>query len=588
MSGALITRLSGALAEAAPFRGVSLYELVRVGTRGLLGEVVRVEGERGVIQVYEDTSGLCIGEPVTPSGAPLTVALGPGLLGSVVDGVARPLERLAAASGDFVRPGLAADTLDAERRWAFVPGMRAGDAVAGGDVLGEVEERPGFAHRILVPPGVAGTVAEIAPGECTVTQPVARLADGHELFLAHRWGVRSPRPIGRRIASRRPFITGQRVFDFLFPVAEGGSVAVPGGFGTGKTVIEQSLAKYAAADVVVYVGCGERGNEMAEVLEEFPRLMDPRTGRSIMDRTVLVVNTSNMPVAAREASVYVGVTIAEYYRDQGYRVALMADSLSRWAEALREIAARLQEMPGEEGYPTYLGNRLGKFYERAGLAEAQGRPARQGAVTLISAISPPGGDFSEPVTQASLRVVGALWALDPALAHQRQFPAVDWDVSYSLQAEAVAPWFAEHGGADWDQCRRRTLDLLQRERELREIAGLVGPEALQDRDRLLLEAARIVRESVLGQSAYDPNDAASSVEKTYRLAVLADALYRTALEALGAGVAFESLDLTAVGRALAALRRAPEADLAARADAAEAAIAALKPGRTPAVAAGAP
>jgi V/A-type H+-transporting ATPase subunit A len=444
-------------------------------------------------------------------------------------------------------------------------------------VLGEVEERPGFTHRILVPPQVAGTIGEIAAGERTVKDPVARLADGTALFLTQSWGVRSPRPIGGRIPSRRPFITGQRVFDFLFPVAEGGSVAVPGGFGTGKTVIEQSLAKYAAADVVIYVGCGERGNEMAEVLEEFPRLVDPRSGRSIMDRTVLVVNTSNMPVAAREASVYVGITIAEYYRDQGYRVALMADSLSRWAEALREIGARLQEMPGEEGYPTYLGNRLGKFYERAGFVRALGRPAREGAVTLISAISPPGGDFSEPVTQASLRVVGALWALDPALAHQRQFPAVDWDVSYSLQAEAVAPWFAEHVGADWDACRRRTLDLMQRERELREIAGLVGPEALQDRDRLLLEAARIVRETVLGQSAYDPNDAASPVEKTYRLALLADALYRTALAALDAGVAFESLDITTVGRTLAALRRAPPEDLADRAAAAEAAIAGLGP-----------
>jgi V/A-type H+-transporting ATPase subunit A len=314
---------------------------------------------------------------------------------------------------------------------------------------------------------------------------------------------------------------------------------------------------------------------MAEVLEEFPRLADPRTGRSIMDRTVLVVNTSNMPVAAREASVYVGITIAEYYRDQGYRVALMADSLSRWAEALREIAARLQEMPGEEGYPTYLGNRLGKFYERAGFVEALGRPAREGAVTLISAISPPGGDFSEPVTQASLRVVGALWALDPALAHQRQFPAVDWDVSYSLQADAVAPWFTDQVGPDWGACRRRTLDLLQRERDLREIAGLVGPEALQDRDRLLLECARLVRETVLAQSAYDPNDAASPVEKTWRLTVLADALYRTGLAALDAGAAFESLDLASVGRALAALRRSPPADVAARAAAAEASVAAL-------------
>jgi V/A-type H+-transporting ATPase subunit A len=571
----VITRLSGALAGAAPLRGVSLYELVRVGARGLLGEVVRVEGERSIIQVYEDTTGLCIGEPVAATGAPLTVALGPGLLGAVVDGVGRPLGRLAAASGDFIRPGLAADTLDAERRWLFTPLARAGERVAGGDVVGEVEERPGFTHRILVPPDVAGEIESIAPGDFTVRDPVARLADGRELFLAQRWGVRSPRPIGRRLPSRRPFITGQRVFDFLFPVAEGGSVAVPGGFGTGKTVIEQSLAKYAAADVVIYVGCGERGNEMAEVLEEFPRLTDPRTGRSIMDRTVLVVNTSNMPVAAREASVYVGITIAEYYRDQGYRIALMADSLSRWAEALREIAARLQEMPGEEGYPTYLGNRLGKFYERAGFVEALGRPAREGAVTLISAISPPGGDFSEPVTQASLRVVGALWALDPALAHQRQFPAVDWDVSYSLQADAVAPWFAAEVGGDWDACRRRTLELLQRERDLREIAGLVGPEALQDRDRLLLEAARLVRESVLGQSAYDPNDAASPVGKTYRLAVLADAMYRNALAALDGGVAFESLDLTSAGRALAALRRAPPDDVAARAAAAEACVAAL-------------
>ncbi len=575
MTVARIERLSGALAEARPLREVALYELVRVGARGLLGEVIRVDGDRAVIQVYEDTMGLCVGEAVSPTGAPLEVMLGPGLLGSVVDGVGRPLQRLADATGDFIRPGTAVDTLDPDRKWAFTPLVASGQRVSAGDVLGTVEERPGFVHRILVPPGTDGAVERIRRGEFRVTEAMARLAGGRDLFLSHRWSVRNPRPIARRLSSRRPFLTGQRVCDFLFPAAEGGAVAVPGGFGTGKTVIEQSLARHAAADVVVYVGCGERGNEMAEVLEEFPRLTDPRSGRSLMDRTVLVVNTSNMPVVAREASVYVGIAIAEYYRDQGYRVALMADSLSRWAEALREIAARLQEMPGEEGYPTYLGNRLGKFYERAGLVRALGEPSREGAVTLISAISPPGGDFSEPVTQASLRVAGALWALDPALAHQRQFPAVDWEVSYSLEAGALTPWFAEHVGPDWAACRSRTLELLQRERELREIAGLVGPEALQDGDRLLLEAARIVRETVLAQSAYDPNDANSPPDKTYRLARLADALRSTALAALDAGATFESLNLAAAGAALAAVRRAAATDLDARTAEAEAAVAAL-------------
>jgi V/A-type H+/Na+-transporting ATPase subunit A len=392
--------------------------------------------------------------------------------------------------------------------------------------------------------------------------------------------VRRPRPVARRLAAERPFFTGQRVFDFLFPVAEGGSVAVPGGFGTGKTVIEQSLAKYADADVTIYVGCGERGNEMAEVLTEFPRLADPRSGRSLMDRTVLVVNTSNMPVAAREASVYVGITIAEYFRDMGYRVAVMADSLSRWAEALREMGSRLQEMPGEEGYPTYLGNRLGQFYERAGRVTPLGRPARTGAVTLISAISPPGGDFSEPVTQASLRVVGALWALDPALAHQRQFPAVDWETSYSLQADALAPWYADRVAPDWEALRHEALELLQRERELREIAGLIGPDALQDGDRLILDVARALRESVLGQSAFDPNDASSSIEKTHRLAALIVALLRAGRAAIAAGTPYERLDLSAATRALAALRRAAPAELAERAAAVERAIAAVTPAGT--------
>ena len=575
MSAARVVRVSGALAEARPMTEAALYELVRVGERGLLGEVIRIEGDRGTIQVYEDTTGLRVGEPVVLTGQGLTLHLGPGLLGGVMDGVGRPLAELAQATGDFVQPGAAAPTLDLKRTWAFTPGLHPGDAVVGGDVLGTVEERPGWIHRILVPPGVAGTLASLAAGDYTVEAPIGALADGTPLRLAHRWLVREPRPAAHRLPSAQPFLTGQRVFDLLFPVAEGGSVAVPGGFGTGKTVIEQSIAKYAAADVVVYVGCGERGNEMAEVLEEFPRLTDAATGRPVMDRTVLVVNTSNMPVAAREASVYVGVTIAEYYRDMGYRVALMADSLSRWAEALREIGARLQEMPGEEGYPNYLGNRLGKFYERAGRVRPLGGPERTGAVTIIAAVSPPGGDFSEPVTQASLRVTGALWALDPALAHQRQFPAVDWETSYSLQVEQTAPWFAEQVARDWAEVRRDVLELLQRERELREIAGLVGPEALQDRDRLSLEAAEVVRESVLAQSAYDPNDAVSAVDKTYRLASLARALYRAGLAALEAGAGFERLDLGPARRALAALRRAAPDELAARVADAETAIASL-------------
>jgi V/A-type H+-transporting ATPase subunit A len=573
VSAPRLVRISGALAEAEPMGGATLYELVRVGAHGLLGEVVRIAGERATIQVYEETSGLTVGEPVALTGTALTVELGPGLLGAILDGVGRPLRQVAEATGDFLAPGAVARTLDAETRWSFTPHVAPGAKIGGGDRLGTVEERPGFEHRVLAPPGVSGTVATVVtPGGYAVWDPIVRLEDDTTLTLAQVWPVRRPRPVADRLPVRDPLVTGQRVFDFLFPVAEGGNVAVPGGFGTGKTVIEQSLAKYAAADVIVYVGCGERGNEMAEVLEEFPRLEDPRTGRSVMDRTVLLVNTSNMPVAAREASVYVGITIAEYYRDMGYRVALMADSLSRWAEALREIGARLQEMPGEEGYPTYLGNRLGKFYERAGRARALGAPERTGALTVISAISPPGGDFSEPVTQASLRVTGALWALDPALAHQRQFPAVDWETSYSLYAEATTPWFSEHVGADWPELRRSTLELLQRDRELREIAALVGPEALQDEDRLLLEAAGIVRDTVLGQSAYDPNDALSPVEKTYLLASLSRDVWERGRTALAAGKAFDQLDLATPRRALAALRGTPAAELADRGAEARAAL----------------
>ena len=577
MTTARVVRVAGSLVEARPLRDAALYELARVGDLGLLGEVVRLSDDRATIQVYEETVGLRVGEPVTPTGETLTVTLGPGLLGSVLDGVGRPLAALAASYGDFIEPGLAAPTLDPVRKWRFEAAVAAGASVQPGDVLGVVRERESFDHRIMVPPGVSGVVAAIASGDYDVTQAIGRIEGGPELRLAHPWPVRVPRPADARLPGERPFLTGQRVFDLLFPVAEGGTVAVPGGFGTGKTVIEQSLAKYADADVIVYIGCGERGNEMAEVLQEFPRLSDPRTGRTLADRTVLVVNTSNMPVAAREASVFVGVTVAEYYRDMGYRVALMADSLSRWAEALREMGARLQEMPGEEGYPTTLGNRLGKFFERAGRVRAAGRPERVGALTIINAVSPPGGDFSEPVTQASLRVAGALWALDPALAHQRQFPAVDWNASYSLYDELLAPWFASTAGPAWAELRRDVMRLLHDERELREIAGLVGPEALQDADRLRLEVARAVRESVLGQSAYDPNDATSPIEKTKRLAEAGLECLRAGLAAIAAGATFEQLNLSTATQALADLRRAPPDQIQNVAEAALAAARALAP-----------
>lgn len=572
MSDPVVRRVTGALVEAEPLPRAFVNELVHVGERRLLGEVIRVTGARATLQVYEETSGLELGEPIVGLGRGLTAELGPGLLGAILDGVGRPLGRLAELSGDFIAPGVTAPTLDGERRFAFEPGIEAGTTVSPGDVLGRVEERGGVTLPVLVAPGVSGTLAELRSGELTVREELGRLEEGEVLRLAHHWPVRRPRPSRKRLPPDRPLLTGQRIFDFLFPVAEGGSVSVPGGFGTGKTVIEQSLAKYVDADVVVFIGCGERGNEIADVLEELPGLIDPRTGGSLLDRTVMVVNTSNMPVAAREASIYLGITLGEYYRDMGLRVAVMADSLSRWAEALREIGSRLGEMPGEEGYPTYLANRLSKVYERTGRVSCLGAPDREGSLTFIGAISPPGGDFSEPVTQATLRVVGSLWALDPALAHQRQYPAVDWETSFSLYAEALMPWFEKEGGSDWRAIRSETLSILQREREAREIAGLVGAEALQDRDRLVLECGRLVREVLIGQNAFHPHDATSSVAKTYRLAALVHRFFQEAGKALEAGAPFESLRLDAVWQRLVALRTAAPEELERLAVEAEGAI----------------
>jgi V/A-type H+-transporting ATPase subunit A len=570
-----VVRAAGALVEVRPAREAFLYELALVGDRGMVGEVIRLDGDRATLQVYEDTRGLALGEPVRLTSRTLTAQLGPGLIGSILDGVGRPLEQLASLTGDFLAPGASAPTLDLTRQWRFEPAARVGDSVSEGCVLGTVQERPGMLHKILVPPRVAGVITRLDAGTFSVTDVIGTLDNGARLTLSHEWPVRVPRRFNRRLAGGRPFITGQRIFDLLYPVAEGGSAAAPGGFGTGKTVIEHSLAKYSEADVVIFIGCGERGNEMTDVLHEFPRLIDPRTGQSIMDRAVLIVNTSNMPVAAREASIFFGATVAEYFRDMGYRVAMMVDSISRWAEALREISARLQDMPGEEGFPPYLASRLGHFFERAGRVTALGTPPREGAVTIISAISPPGGDFSEPVTQAALRVTGALWALDASLAHQRHFPAVDWSTSYSLYADASAQWFAGEVAADWPELRAELMTLLQRERELRDVAALVGPDALEPRDRLIMDVARIVREVLLQQNAFHPQDASSSVQKTYLLAAEIRELFRAGLLAVDAGATGDRLQLEPARRALVRLREAAPEQLQERAAEARAAADAI-------------
>lgn len=567
---ARIRRLRGAIAEVEPLDGVSLFEIVEVGERRLRGEILRLEGRRATVQVYEDITGLGLGEPVVATGESLTVALGPGLLGSIRDGVGRSLPALVESSGSFVEPGAVPE--DPIRRWQVHPVLEPGREVREGEVVATVEETPALEHRILVPPGIEGRLATIEHGKLAYGDAVAALEDGTQIPLHQRWPVRAPRPVAERLPPDRPLITGQRVFDLLFPVAEGGSVAVPGGFGTGKTVIEQSLAAHAAADVVIFVGCGERGNEMAELLADLPALEDPRTGRSLMERTVLVVNTSNMPVVAREGSIYLGMTIAEYYRDMGYRVALTIDSLSRWAEALRELVSHLGEMPGEEGYPTSLASQLGRYFERAGRVRPLGRPDREGSLSLVAAVSPPGGDFSEPVTQASLRVCGALWALDSALAQSRQFPAVSWESSYSLYTSRLDSWFAGRVDERWPELRLALLELLERESELRELAGLVGADALQAPDRLVLEVGRMAREHVLGQNAFDPADQVSAPAKTLALARLVVSCRQRASEALEAGRSLDEIDLETVSRALGELRAAPPDRLDSNVERAEASI----------------
>jgi len=508
-----IVKISGPTVIAENIPGVRMYDIVDVGDLGLIGEVIRLNGNQAFIQVYEDTSGLMLGEMVTSLGFSLSVTLGPGLLGSIFDGIQRPLNRLEVISGKFIDRGIHTNALDLERKWEFTPTVHPGDELEPGDIIGEVTETEEIIHRIMVPHGVRGKLEEITSGSFTITDVIGRLSDGTELRMSHTWPVKEERPVKRKLDPDTPLITGQRIFDSLFPLALGGSAIIPGGFGTGKTVVEQMLAKHSQIDIVVYIGCGERGNEMADILMEFPELEDPKTKRPLIERTILVVNTSNMPVAAREASVYTGVTIAEYYRDMGYHTLLLADSTSRWAEAMREISSRLEEMPGEEGYPTYLPTRISNFYERAGLAVTCGREKRTGSVTIVGAVSPPGGDFSEPVTQASIRVAGSLWALDSTLAHRRHFPAINWNRSYSLYDQRLIRWFNDNVGDRWGDCRAKAMKILQRDAELQEVVQLVGPDALQDMDRATLELGKMLREDFLQQNAFSEVDASCSTKK---------------------------------------------------------------------------
>jgi V/A-type H+-transporting ATPase subunit A len=548
-----IRRIAGPLIEADGLSGVTMFEVCRVGKEQLIGEVNRIVGDRGYIQVYEETAGLKPGEDVVASGSPLSVELGPGLVGAIFDGIQRPLPTIKEAVGDFITRGVTAPPLPEDKPWHFQPSVEEGTRVSGGDVLGTVQETSVFQHRILVPPRTQGKLVKIAePGDFTIKDVIARVqtSTGTEnLTLAQRWPVRLGRPYKAKIGTEFPLYTGQRVIDTFFPVSKGGTGAIPGGFGTGKTIMLHQLAKWADADIILYVGCGERGNEMTEVLEDFPKLKDPKSGKSLMERTVLVANTSNMPVAAREASIYTGVTLAEYFRDQGYDVALMADSTSRWAEALREISGRLEEMPGEEGFPAYLGSRLAQFYERAGHVTVLGTPERTGSVTITGAVSPPGGDFSEPVTQSTLRITKVFWALDKDLASRRFFPAINYLQSYSLYKSELAEWYQKSLGADWPELTEEALSILQRDKELREIVQLVGPDALPERERAILEAARMVKEDYLMQSAVHPVDTYCPQPKSYCMLRMIMDFWQRMKQAVDAGVPLRRiLALPVVGK----------------------------------------
>ena len=519
MQGTII-KVSGPLIVAGGMADVQMYDVVRVSDKHLIGEVIELRGDRASIQVYEETGGIGPGEPVVSTGAPLSVELAPGLIESIYDGIQRPLDVVRRQAGDRIARGIMVDALDHEKLWEFVPVAKVGDELTGGDVLGTVQETEAVLHKIMVPPGVSGKLTWLHAGQANIVQPIARLEqDGKtiELPMLQRWPVRRGRPYAEKIAPTEPMITGQRVIDTLFPVAKGGVAAVPGPFGSGKTVVQHQLAKWADADIIVYVGCGERGNEMTDVLNEFPELKDPRSGEPLMKRTVLIANTSDMPVAAREASIYTGITIAEYFRDMGYDVAVLADSTSRWAEALREMSGRLEEMPGEEGYPAYLASRIAQFYERAGCVTCLGSDKRQGSVTAIGAVSPPGGDTSEPVSQATMRIVKVFWGLDASLAYARHFPAINWLNSYSLYLDSLRPWYSEHLGHEFLENREWAMAMLQEESNLNEIVQLVGKDSLSAKDQITLEVARMIREDFLQQNAFHAVDTYVPLEKQLKM-----------------------------------------------------------------------
>ena len=539
-----IERVAGPVVVASSMLGARMYELVKVGAAGLIGEIIRVQADTATIQVYEETTGIKPGEIVERTGAPLSVELGPGLINQFFDGTQRPLPILQTKGGAFIHRGITAPPLDRGKKWEFTPHLKKGDKITGGDILGEVPETVLVKHRILVPPNVSGTVKSIQPkGNYTVEEPIAEVETGREnvkLYLMHSWPVRIPRPVREKVPSDIPLITGQRIIDFFFPIAKGGTAAIPGDFGTGKTITQHQLAKWADADVIVYVGCGERGNEMTEVLETFPELKDPRSGQPLMERTLLVANTSNMPIAAREASMYTGITLAEYFRDMGFDVALMADSTSRWAEALREVSGRLEEMPGEEGYPAYLASRLAEIYERAGRVKVVGsEPNKLGSVSVVGAVSPSGGDFSEPVTQNTLRIVKVFWALSKALAERRHFPAIDWLTSYSLYLDSLENWYRTQINPEWPNLRKEAMALLQRDEELREIVMLVGPDALSESQRVVLEAARMIKEDFLIQSALHPVDSYCSPAKTFKLISLILSFYGKMKNSVDKGISLQ-------------------------------------------------
>lgn len=544
MKTGIVTKVAGPLVIADGMRDANLFDVVRVSSQRLIGEIIEMHGDRASIQVYEETSGLGPGEIVESTGAPLSVELGPGLIGSIYDGIQRPLNEIMNVAGTNLTRGIDVASLDHSKKWHFTPTAKVGDKVSAGDVLGTVNETNAVLHKIMVPNKIDGTVVSIKEGDFTIDEVVAVLKNDNgsvEVKMATKWPVRVGRPYKKKLSPDVLLTTGQRPIDTLFPLAKGGVAAVPGPFGSGKTVVQHQLAKWAAADIIVYIGCGERGNEMTDVLNEFPELKDPRTGNSLMERTVLIANTSDMPVAAREASIYTGITIAEYFRDMGYTVALMADSTSRWAEALREMSGRLEEMPGEEGYPAYLGSRLAQFYERAGRVIVNGKDDTEGALSVIGAVSPPGGDISEPVSQATLRIVKVFWGLDANLAYKRHFPAINWLTSYSLYTDQLAAWFSENAAPDFMELRGRLLSLLQDESELQEIVNLVGMDALSAPDRLKLETSRSIREDYLHQNAFDSVDTYTSLKKQVLMMRAIMSFYDKALDALDKGADIELL-----------------------------------------------